>query len=376
MLFHGFGSRAQKSNSGSMGPRSSTRLAVTSLEVLEDRFLLSKISTGGTAAVGITGERQAQVLVAENFSDTHVLSPASRPTSAGAKMTPGTSAPTEQNEAPASGPPLSNKELPCDLNGSGAGSAPMTTAGTSTPPSLPSFSASAQGSPVSIPSSMPSGIPAAGIFKQTTPYPGSANITVLSADPVAVDFLPISSATLGVASASSAVHGGQTPLLAAQTISAPQSFGSVRPLFGALSRTTTLPVSAPAKVRPAQQRAELPDIAAVLPVTVPDRDSHLQLGSADRGQLKGPRAARPIDAGTLVALAASLIAPVAGDFREAEPTGLENEQMKEQTPTTLAIYSAGSLMIGVSAPGMTSVVRRDKRRPRRLGGDPSRGLIS
>ncbi len=46
--------------------------------------------------------------------------------------------------------------------------------------------------------------------------------------------------------------------------------------------------------------------------------------------------------------------------RQAEPA--ENEREEKWIPANLVIYSAASLMVGVSAPGITPLARRYKRR--------------
>ncbi len=378
-MFHGFGVNHWKSKCGSIRLRSSMQVAVVRLELLEDRFLLAGYSASGLSDLGTTPAvspttQQANVSTGATSAGTH----------GGVSSGVADSSTSDQQEPPANSP------IATPAGGSTPGSVAQ---GASMSPACSAFcvatGASAAGgyegssSPgtggvttsqvpsITLPLPMPPGVPAGGIFKQFAVPSSSGPVGVLSLDPVAVDLSPLSTApavTSGVATIS---QGSQPTSLATQATTTSIRFGVVQPslMSPAASASRTVPIVA--TVIPGRQRAQLPDVFALAPLKAPERASVDTPGFADPTLSDGSITAPATMTQRLVALMPS--SGVAGAAQPGEAETAQNERAHTLIPANLAIYSATSLTIGVSAPGLTSVIRvRRWRNSRRLAVGPVR----
>jgi len=197
---------------------------------------------------------------------------------------------------------------------------------------------------------MPQGVPAGGIFKQVAAH----SFGVLALDPVAVDLAPAST----TAGFTVAAHGGQPPSLATQAGTTAVRFSAFQPSLTSTSDSAPRAASIVSAVTAGRERAELPEVAALAPARVPDR------ATSDAGGFAGPTL--PDDSVTeLTATTQELITStpspiVAGWVSPADAESIETEREEYRIPANLAIYTAASLTIGVSAPGLTSVIRGGK----------------
>jgi hypothetical protein len=365
-MFHGFGVNHWKSKCGSIRLRSSMQVAVVRLELLEDRFLLAGYSASGLSDLGATPAvspptQQSNVSTGATSAGTQ-----SGVCSAGAG-----SSTSDQQELPADFAP----EMPA------GGSAPGSVGpGASMSPACSAFcvatGASAAGgyggssSPgtggvttsqvpsITLPLPMPPGVPAGGIFKQFAVPSSTGPVGVLSLDPVAVDLSPLSTApalTSGVAAIS---KGSQPTSLAAQASTTSIRFGVVQPSLISYSESASRTVPIVATVIPGRQRAELPDVFALAPLKAPERASVDTPGFADPTLSDGSITTPTTMTQWLVALAR--LSGVAGAAQPGEAETAESEREHTLIPANLAIYSAATLTIGVSAPGLTSGIRGGK----------------
>jgi hypothetical protein len=381
MLFQPFGVSAEKAYCGSIRARSATHVAVVRLELLEDRFLLSgepgmsraKNTLGVSALVFIDTHRHAAraVSAAVPMANESVSEPPSSEDGSDAGGVPGPAAPqgaTVPNEPQNSGSWGPDSPAFCAQVASGSGSsqgngAPQGGGDATATPSQPvsiSFSPTGQNSQISVPSPTPPGIPAGGIFQQGSAHANGANISVLYLDPVVVDLSSPSLASASSPRFAAAVTGGQPTSLAAQPAAPTLGLGVVKRLLGPSIDSTQRSVAAATTAARLRQRAELPDVAALAPVVVPETRNADVVGSIAAKPSDDLLSQRPNENEPTIALTAFPGGPLSINQLEAE--FFTNELGEKQLPANMVIYSAASLMVGVSAPGMTSLVRRGKRR--------------
>jgi hypothetical protein len=424
MLFHSFGVNVEVRYGGAVRPRSSAQFIIR-LEVLEDRFLLSGASAGGCSVVNSTPDLTSPALIGS-------VSPApgagSLPVQAGIAATGMASAgsvdKSTQNESAAV--PASQQQAPAaadssdtQKNGSTSGSsaapnsagqsgsensgADVTYAtnsepcsgqivtgnstavvggGTSSQPSSINFQpagstsipppSSAQSVSISPPLLNPAGVPAGGIFNQLTSHSINANVSVLYIDPVASDLSGSGSAAVGSSRSALSLSTGQPASLAAQ--SAPNIIGFRVPRPSLLSPTDSSPrvVSVKTAVPAARERAELPDIAELALIERP-------VGTV-ANPLKSPNpesADASLVAPTTSAQEVALPAPpgMPSPIDPSESDTVDGHRARHRMSTNLVIYSATSLTVAASAPGLTSTIRRGKQRnnerPPVAAGDPA-----
>ena len=387
MLFHRLGVSPEKSHCRSVRPRSSTQFAVVRLELLEDRFLLSGNPADGFSAAGTMPDRSLSALIDKRSPPSAAVLPANPQANASASQTPSdlkrnngasgsgsgrASGPAVPGGPQNPGPWVYSPEEPFGLSDSAVGSLQGGGRGTGTslPTPPPPSAVPAQNSSISLPSQFAAGVPASGIFKQSTVFSNSANISVLSLDPVAVDLSPPSPLLAVSSGFATAARGAQPNSYAVGPAMTTLRLGDAKTsLVPAHDRSQRSLATGTTSTR-IRQRAELPDVAALAPVvtdsSMADSVGHVAAKASDDVITDGP--AKTLQAVSRPALP---MGPLRVVVHEAEPS--ESEREDEQMPANLAIYSAASLVVGVSAPGMTSQVRRDTRRSRARSGGGTRG---
>ena len=211
---------------------------------------------------------------------------------------------------------------------------------------------------ISIPLPIPPGVPAGGVFRQIAALSAPASLTAISPDPVAVDSLAYTSPPLATSGSMTAVHAAQPSFIAAQAQSN-NLRSSLVPAFArsklARARTHSPTETAP---RPRGQHVVLPDVtalaaAAFSKATVDDKSlAHAPIALADSG-------AKPLaEPQELVALARPAF--VAWQTDPGEDPEVETDRHK--IPADAAIYSAASLALGLTTPGLTTIMQRFKKR--------------
>jgi hypothetical protein len=205
---------------------------------------------------------------------------------------------------------------------------------------------------------MPPGVPAGGIFKQVAARSASGTFGVLALDPVAADLSLPSTGSGSAAGVAAAVYGGQPTSLAAQAAAITLSDSLVHPKLKSWSKSALNAVPTVIVITTGQERAKLPDVAALVTDHVPEYPSSDAAGFAiaklaDGSMLEPTPSSLSVDA--LVASRG-----VAGTVGPGETTTKKTERGESQIPAALAIYSATCLTVGVSAPGLTSVIRGGK----------------
>jgi hypothetical protein len=425
MLFYSFGVNDEVRYGGAVRPRSSAQFVIR-LEVLEDRFLLAGATGGESSVVISTPDLTAPALIGS-------VSPApeaeSLPVQAGNAATGMASAgsvdKSTQNESAAV--PASQQQAPAaadssdtQKNGSTAGSpeapdavvtgsensgtgityntaASTCTGGTATgsssagvgsgrssQPSSTNFQpagstsipppSSAQSVSISPPLLNPAGVPAGGIFNQLTSHSINANVSVLYIDPVASDLSASGPAAVGSSGSALSLYPGQPGSLAAQ--SAPNIIGFRVPRPSLLSPTDSSPrvVLVKTAVPAARERAELPDIAELALIERPVGTVSNPLESPDPESADAALVALTTSAQE-VALPAPPGLPSPIDPGESDTA--DGHRARHRMSTNLVIYSATSLTVAASAPGLTSTIRRGKQRnnerPPVATGDPASG---
>jgi hypothetical protein len=403
MSYRCLGMNLAKSTCGSIRRRSSAQFRVVRIEFLEDRFLL----TGGSAdGLSDLQGRPGLSLPAETASSSQAPAPVSStiqqvnestvgatddsgqssmsnsapaPTSGqrqpaatsstdkqsggGPSGTSGVADSTEQDGSPAPGSGTTGSPVAETCAADCVGGTTLQGAGQATPtaPSSISFSSGVLSQPpsISIPLPTPPGVPAGGIFGQVATLSTGSNVSALFLDPVAVDLSTLSSAPVVSSGVAGKIHGGQPHIVATQSATNTLGFGFLKPSLFSSSDSTPRLIPIGTSAKPARQRAELPDVIALAAVAAPKN------AASDTQEDADPKA--PIDSVTerlknpedLVASeassgAASRINPGDGGRGETKPKD-------QRIPANLAIYTAASLTVSVSAPGLTSVIRHDKR---------------
>jgi hypothetical protein len=228
-------------------------------------------------------------------------------------------------------------------------------------PASPVGSSSSQALSISVPLPIPLGVPAGGVFNQIAANSAGAGVAPLSPDPVAVDLSAPHSTSLVATGSLTAFHASQPSFIAAQ--SAANGFGSARSSL----RLTLTQAPKAARVETAArahgQRADLPDVAALVGAPVSIR------AVADQSEIPmmSPRA----DAGTEPpAELQTMVAQTEFALGANQINLLEDPEADlDTTPAHVAIYSAASLTLGLTTPGLTTMMRRlnkrDNRRPLR-----------
>jgi hypothetical protein len=421
MLFHSFGVNDEVRYGGAVRPRSSAQFVIR-LEVLEDRFLLSGASAGGCSVVNSTPDLTSPALIGSVSPASETESPpvqagnaATRMASAGSinKSTQNESAavPASQQQAPAAadssdtqknGSTSGSSTAPNSAGQSGsensgtdvtyaANSAPcsgsctaVVGSGTSSQSSSINFQPAGSTSipppsstqPVSIspPLLNPAGVPAGGIFNQLTSHSINANVSVLYIDPVASDLSASGPAAVGSSRSAVSLSTGQPASLAAQL--APNIIGFRVPRPSLLSPIDSNPrvVLVKTAVPAVRERAELPDIAELALIERP-------VGTVSN-PLESPNpesADASLVALTTIAQEVALPAPPGLPSRidPGESDTADGRRARPRMSTNLVIYSATSLTVAASAPGLTSTIRRGNRRnnerPPVAAGDPASG---
>jgi hypothetical protein len=256
---------------------------------------------------------------------------------------------------------ISNLEFgPCSTVNSTTRFSPTAGCTTTSQSSTISLPSSTQNPSISLPLPMPPGVPAGGIFKQAAAQFTSAGVGVVSLDPIAVDLSPSNIAPAGSSGLAAAMHGGQSALLVAQGATTTLRLSALQ--FSPGSSLASHPVEAliETAARPDRQRAELPDVAALAPEDLPEFPVSDAGGYADPKPLDDSMMELALTAQRPVAL--KLSASVTG---HSDPDESETQRKEHRLRAHLAIYSAVSLTVGVSAPGLTSVISRGKGRDRR-----------
>ena len=367
-MFHGFGGNTGKSKCKSIRMRSSLQFTVVRLELLEDRFLLANssaaaISDSGTTSAVSPATQQANVssdatAVGAHGGTTNATSDPS--TSDQQEPQANSSTDTKGGSVPVSAA-LAESVTPCSsttyspaagLAGapvSGGSSALGTGGVTNSPPSS-----------ISLPLPMPPGVPVGGIFKQVAAHSNSGLASALSLDPVAVDLSPTGSASAVISGVAVAAHDGQSTSLALQAANSTLRFGVVQPSLKLSSGSAPRAVPVETAVTPGRQRAVLPDVAALVPVDDAISPSSDPVGFLD---LKLPERAMTELAATMQILVG--LAPSSGEWGMIDSGGVSRaltQRDESGIPADLAIYSAASLTVSVSAPGLTLMIRGGSRR--------------
>ncbi len=343
MLFRCFGMHPEMSNCGSLRRRASTRFAVVRIERLEDRFLL----TGRSAAAEppTSGPQQP---AASSSTD--------QKQGGSGTGSSGTSSPTGQSGSPAPSAATNECSLnqPCALDFAGfttsLAAGPVTTSPLSTT-SVPAGVLSPPPS-ISIPLPMPPGVPAGGIFKQIAARSTVANVSVLYLDPVAVDGSPVSLAPAASLGVTGAIHGGLPSSLSAQSAANTLGFGLLKSSVRTLSDSPPRLLPNETAARRQRPRAELPDITALSAVGVPRDPVSELVGDAN------PRPSINSMAEPTKVLASVAFPPVVNRIDLGEADAAETDLNEKRIPANLVIYSGISLIVGISAPGLTSMIRR------------------
>jgi hypothetical protein len=421
MLFHSLGVNDEVRYVGAVRKRSCAQVVVR-LELLEDRFLLSGATGDDSSVVTSTPNLTSPALIGSVSPTPGTVSPpiqelnaSNGVASAGNvnKSTQNESAvvPASQQQAPAaadssdtqnngstsgsSTAPNSNSQVGsgssltadpevCSATngnytyssagisitsgtstqtsaGSGSGTSSQSSSVNFAPAgsnSVPS-SSSTQSASISPPLPNPAGIPAGGVFRQVAANSFNAAVGVLHIDPVASDLSASGPATVGFSGSALSVYTGQPVSVAAQP--APNIIGFRIPRPSLLSSSDSSPVVVSVKTAAAasRERAELPDIAELALIDRPVSTVSSAPESPD------PKAT---DA-SLLALTTStqevaLPAPpgLPGPIDSGESDTDDGHRERQRTSTNLVIYSATSLSMAASAPGLASMVRRDKRR--------------
>ena len=405
MLLRWLGMHPGKANCGSLRRRASTQFANVRLELLEDRFLLSDSSASGlsdpqirpdlssptetdcSAQVPVLGSpaipqvnatpgatddqgRSDMSIAGDELPTSGQQQPAAAPSTG--KQHGGNdsgssdlSNPNDQNGSPASGSGTtgSSPEQLCAADAAGLTYSPGTGVATLSPPSTLSLTSGVFSQPTStsLPLPMTQGVPAGGIFKQIAGHSTIANLGVLSPDPVAVDLSTLSSAPMASAGGTGSAHGGHPSSVAAQSATNTLGIGFLKPSIRSSADSSPRPIRIDTAARPARPRAELPDVTALATVAVPMNPVSAVLEDANSRSSSDSTTEPMKKFQDLVAWEASTSA-----IYPVSPGEAETDLYENRIPVNLTIYSAASVMVGVSAPSLTSVIRRGKAKARRL----------
>jgi hypothetical protein len=408
MLLRWFGMDPEKSNRGSPRRRSSTQFAAIRLELLEERFLLS-----GTPAQGLSALHYGPILTSPAEIDSSPPAPgpvssAGQPASApetgegaqgddpkanaplkpGAQQQAATASSNEQaqnqnvsadafaagsngqsgSSAAGSGSAGAPVTQPCSVGSGGSASSQGAVSATNSQASSPSFpglqssqtptsslptGAPFQPSSVSLPLPMPSGIPVGGIFTQIAAHGNHASVSVLSVDAVAIDFSSLNSAPVTPIVAPAA---GQPAALITQAAgSAPGPGGVLRGSLRLSSNST--PRLKPLEItkRPARERAQLPEVVALESSGIPNNGPVFEM----------VQSAIPTTKPEALLVSQELPAVDIGIDPGETGTGGQTDRDEQRASADVIVYSAGWVTVAVSAPGLTSMTRRGRRRVRR-----------
>jgi hypothetical protein len=203
---------------------------------------------------------------------------------------------------------------------------------------------------------MPPGVPAGGIFKQAATHSTGMTVGVLAADPAAADLSPSSNF------APAASGGGMAANVSVGQASSPvnQPFKSWRS-FDVVTRSTALFSNARSKTpkpiatasTPARQRAILPDLdehaAATMDAVELAKSPAPKIASDSMVETTAPN--QTLAALASVAMGARAERAIAVDPGDTQPATIKIR-------AGIVIYGAIVLTVGVSAPGLTSAIRR------------------
>ena len=143
-----------------------------------------------------------------------------------------------------------------------------------------------------------------------------------------------------------------------------RGFGFLKSSLRSSSDSTRglIPIETAAK--PARPRAELPDVAALAAVAIPKSPvPDLAQGADPRPSIDSMTVPEKMTQ-ELVSLEASPSVMNRIDPADAADTE-KTDRNEKRIPAKIAIYSAASLMVGVSAPGLTSVIHHGKAKAKR-----------
>jgi hypothetical protein len=419
MLFHSLGVNDEVRYVGAVRKRSCAQVVIR-LELLEDRFLLSGATGDDSSVVISTPNLTSPALIGSVSPTPGTVSPPIQEVNA---LNGGASAgsvdnstqnesavvPASQQQAPAaadssdtqnngstsgsstapnstsqvgSGSSVTADPEVCDATSgnitySSVGASSITSSqtsagvgsGTSAQSSSTNFapagsnsnpsSSSTQSPSISPPLPNPAGIPAGGVFRQVATNSFNATVGVLHIDPVASDLSVSGPAAVGFLGSALSVYTGQPASLVAQP--APNIIGFRIPRPSLLSSSDSSPVVVSVKTAAAagRERAELPDIAELALIDRPVGAVSSAPESPDPKAIDASLAALTTSAQE-VALPAPPGLPGPIDSGESETD--DGHRERQRTSTNLVIYSATSLSMAASAPGLASMVRRDKRR--------------
>jgi hypothetical protein len=229
-----------------------------------------------------------------------------------------------------------------------------------------------QASSISVPLPIPSGVPAGGIFAQMAAYTTRGSVGVLNVDAVTVDLSTLSTAPVATSGTPGAVQGGPPASLATQSSDNTRGSGVLKSSIRLSSGVTPTPVPIETVARPARQRAELPEVAALAGDGIasgPLSDAvQVNPNPSIDSTAEPTKNPEELVAGEAPAAAASRMELSEADTAE---TALNDKRI----PANLAIYSAGAVTVAVSvsAPGLSSFIRRGQGRYRRRSTVAPRG---
>jgi hypothetical protein len=422
MLFHSFGGNDEVRYGGAAQKRSCAQIVIR-LELLEDRFLLSGATGDDNSVVNSTPNLTSPALIGsvsptpgtvsppiqevnasngvasagnvdKSTQNESAVVPASQQqapaaadpsetqqngSSSGASAAPGSAAPSGSGNMVASATFADAGSL-CITNGTasyypavGSGTSSQTSAGvgsgTSSQSSSMNFgpagsnaipnSSSTQSPSISPPLPNPAGVPAGGIFRQVAANSFNATVGVLHIDPVASDLSTSGPATVGFSVSALSVYTGQPASLAPQPAPNIIGFRLPRPSLLSSSDSSPVVVSLKTAATAGRERAELPDIAELALIDRPVSTASSAPESPDPKVTDASLAAL-----TTSAQEVALPAPpgLPGPIEPGESDTDDIRSARQGTSTNLVIYSASSLSMAASAPGLASMIRRGKRR--------------
>jgi hypothetical protein len=419
MLFHSFGGNDEVRSGGAARPRSSAQIVIR-LELLEDRFLLSGASGGESSVVNSTNLTSPGLIGSVSPTPGTVSPPIQEVNAPNGVASAGNVdnstqnesavVPASQQQAPASdtqknGSTSGSATAPNSISqvesgssvvygansgsvefcttgsgnatssaGVGSGTSTQTSAGvgsgTSSQPSSTNFgpaasgsipppSSSTQSASISPPLPNPAGVPAGGVFRQVAANSFNATVGVLHIDPVASDLSASGPAAVGFSGSALSVYTGQPASLAAQPAPSIIGFRIPRPSLLSSSDSSPVFVSLETAAAGGRERAELPDIAELALI---DRPVSAVSNASESPDPKATDAS--LAALTTSAQEVALPAPTGlpGPIDPAESDTDDGHRARQRMSTNLVIYSATSLSMAASAPGLTSMIRRGKRR--------------
>ena len=204
-----------------------------------------------------------------------------------------------------------------------------------------------------------------GIFTQIAAHGNDASASVLSVDAIAIDFSTFNTASVTPAVVPAAVAGGQPASLVTQTAAGTLGPGGVLKTAFRLSSNPTprLKLLDTAK-RASLERPELPEVIALAAGGIPTNGPVSEMVQSGIPSPSIDSITEPTTEPQGLVATDSLASVVIGINPNDIDTG-EIDLAEQRAPANLVVYSAGWLTVAVSAPGLTSMIRRGRRRVRR-----------